>query len=160
VRVRFPAGVDGRASGPYRRVMTTYETARRACDIEISADLGFAPGRLEMTFSTERPLEVVFLFDSLDGIGGVAWTFGRELMHSALNEDNFPFGDGDVSLMGDPAGVAIVLESPEGTAMIKCPRYDVELFATECLLLAPVGGSLIEQRVAAAIEQLIEELTA
>lgn len=140
--------------------MTSHsERTERVCDIQISADLDFFPGRCRMTFDTDRPLEVVFCFDALDGKPEAVWTFARELVTDALGEERYPFGDGDVSVMVEGAKVSVVLESPEGTAMVQFPRYDVELFVTECSILAPVGGSLVEQRVASAVESLIEELS-
>ena len=85
------------------------------------------------------------------------WVFARDLIAQGLES---PAGEGDVGVwpsrsQGEPV-VCLALSSPNGQALLECPRADIAGFLEQTLGTVPAGDESLHLDVETPINQLLD----
>jgi len=99
---------------------------------------GAAPSPItaDLEYGSADPYAVTAVLHA--GPGPVRWTFGRDLLADGLIA---PAGEGDVAIApgADPSLVVIVLNSPDGAAVLEAPAQDLAAFLDSTYQAVPAG---------------------
>jgi len=95
-----------------------------------------SPVATDLEYGSADPYAVTAVLHA--GTGPVRWTFGRDLLADGLIATA---GEGDVAVApaADPSLVVIVLNSPDGAAVLEAPAQEVAAFLDRTYQAVPAG---------------------
>ena len=123
----------------------------------VAADGAFVPVAASFGYDPCDPFAVRAEFWLTAGEDPVVWVFARDLIAQGLET---PAGQGDVGVwpsrsQGEPV-VCLALSSPNGQALLECPRADLAGFLEQTLATVPAGDESLHLDVDTPIDQLLD----
>ncbi len=95
-----------------------------------------SPIATDLEYGSVDPYAVTAVLHA--GTGPVRWTFGRDLLADGLIATA---GEGDVAISpaADPSLVVIVLNAPDGAAVLEAPAQELSAFLDRTYQAVPAG---------------------
>ncbi|NNG37645.1 SsgA family sporulation/cell division regulator [Nakamurella aerolata] len=121
---------------------TTAEMTTAQTEMVLESAAGAPVVHAELRYRAHQPFAVELSL-RLGNAESVEWSFARELLLQGLHA---PAGCGDVQLFPAagllPASSAVMIElrSPDGRAVLRADRADLEHFASATLEMVPLGS--------------------
>jgi hypothetical protein len=106
----------------------------------------YTPISCLMIYDMRSPFEVVFLSTEATDGEPVEWHFARDLIRTTLDgEELAVHGEGDVILSRENGFVFILLQSPDGRAIVAFLEADMKTFLSYTENLIPFGKEPVKE---------------